>query len=329
MSGSKLLAFPENPSPRSLLETLRIEDDRRLSACVGSFSLLAAPWVAWALTVQIAFPPPILDGDPEGTHGIFCDFGEHFTALPPPDYHAKLHPPRIVKHHAKPGEAGHRAPKPKTAHPEAGEPGRLAVKPIGSRKDRAGLTAYDLLPGSVKSIDLDKLTELPMLTRTGATRIAGRRGMESHEFNVEYSEEGTGCGAKCDPSALPGLPPPAPHGARLPPTASGPRISSIDYADEANTRSSASILAIIRSHAPGLRHVYNGYLKQAPGMSGKLELRFSIAPGGDVIELAVASSTTGAPDFDAEIARQVKTWRFDPVRGPGNDRVTVPFTFSE
>jgi TonB family protein len=186
----------------------------------------------------------------------------------------------------------------------------------------------DLLGHALRRSDLDKLGELPILRNTPESRIAGRRGMETHEFNLEYAEQGTGCGADCGPAALPELPQPASPAARMP-AAPGPRVSSLDYADEANARSSASILAVIRSHGPGLRHAYNAFLKRLPGLKGKLSLSFSIAQGGDVVELSVASSTTGAPDFDAEIARLVKAWRFDPVRASGNDRVTVPFTFSE
>jgi TonB family protein len=327
MSGSKVLAFPGRKSPGPLEAKFRIEDDRRLFGCVGSASVLAAPWVAWALTVQIILPPPIQDGGETGRVTEGCELCQPVTVLPPPDYHAKLHPPRIAKHHAKPGEAGHRAPKPKTAHP-ANEPGWLGQNLVTSRAKRSDLGAYDLLGTSLKHVDLDKIAELPMLKRTSPSRISGRRGAESHEFNLEYAEQGTGCGSDCGPGALPALPMPASPQAHLP-AAEGPRIRAIDYAQADNARSSAAILAVIRSHAPGLRHAYNAFLKRMPGLKGKLSLAFSIAPSGEIVELSVASSTTGAPGFDAEIARLVKAWRFDPVKAIGNDHVTVPLTFSE
>jgi TonB family protein len=320
MSGSKVLAFPQTPDP--LEEKLRIEDDRRLLGCAGSAAVLAAPWIAWALTVQIMLPPIPVDpgsggkGDPGFT-----------VVRPPVDYHGSIREKRVAKRYAKPGQAGHKAPVPKTAHP-TDNPGWLGQNVVTSRGQRDGLSAYDLLRASLKHVDMDKIAELPMLRRTAESRIAGRRGRESHEFNFEYSEQGTGCAADCGPGALPELPRLDPSGPR-PARVSGSKATAIDYAAEDNARSSASILAVIRAHAPGLRHVYNGWLKRMPGLTGKLTLAFSIAPSGAVVELAVASSTTRAPGFDAEIARQAKSWRFEPVRAAGNDHVTVPLTFSE
>lgn len=326
MSGSKLLSFPEKKPPVTLDERLRIEDDRRLLRCAGAGSLFGAAFAGWALTVQIMLPPPLVYPE-TGRHG-HGNPGGTLTAVPPPDYHGKIKDQRIAKHHAPPGQTGHKAPKPKTAH-VAKVSGWLGQSILTSRSDRLDIRAADLLPRTLGHIDLEKLDELPILKRTPASRIAGRRGQESHEFNLEYVEDGTGCkGADCGGALLPDLPIPSSlktHGIEP----SAPRISSLDYSQENNARSSAAILAVIRAHGPGLRHVYNAFLKRAPGLRGKLSLAFSIAPSGDVLELSVVSSTTASPDFDAEIGRQVKTWRFDPVKAPGNDHVTVPFTFSE
>jgi TonB family protein len=326
MSGSKVLLFPQPEATNPLAEKLRIEDDRRLFRCAGAGSLIGAAFAAWALSVDF---PSFQGGchlEPGGESTIVHP-GPDFGLKPIADYHGKISEKRIARHHAKEGQKHPKAPIAKTAHPTQ-KPGWLGQNLVTSRNSRRDLGAYDLLHASLKHVDMEKLTELPMLRRTSDSRIAGRRGKESHEFNFEYSEQGTGCGADCGSAAFPDLPSPErlkPRG----PSAMGPRVSSIDYASAENTRSSAAILAIIRSHAPGLRHAYNGYLKRLPGMAGKLNLAFSISPGGDVLELAVVSSTTGAPDFDAEIARLVKAWRFDPVKAVGNDHVTVPFTFSE
>jgi TonB family protein len=329
MSGSKVLFFREENSPGPLEEKLRIEDDRRLLRCTGAGTLLGSAFAAWALTVRIIIPAEITN----------CHFGfddgsvihapdKPINVLPPKDYHGKISDLRVAKHHAPADHPGHKAPKPKVAH-AAKKPGWLGQNLITSRSRRFDVHASDLLPMGLKHIDVDKLGELPILKRTSQSRIAGRRGQESHEFNLEYAEDGTGCaGADCGPGVIPELPRiSGPKGPKAP--ASGPSISSLDYAQENNARSSASILAVIRSHGPGLRHAYNSFLKRYPGFAGKLSLSFSIAPGGDVVELSVVSSTTGASDFDAEVGRQVRSWRFDPVKAPGNDHVTVPFTFSE
>jgi TonB family protein len=322
MSGSKVLSFHEQNHPGPLEIKLGIEDDRRLLRCTGAGSVLGSTFAAWALTVQIMLPPPLVY-PPE----IPPDKG-HFTAVPPKDYHGKIKDQHLVKNHVTPGQSGNKAPKPKVAH-VAKKTGWLGQRLITSRTDRLDINASELLPRGLKHIDIEKLTEIPMLKRTSQTVIGGRRGQESHEFNLEYAEEGTGCaGADCGPAAFPELPRSVGH--RMPTAlASGPRVSSLEYAQENNARSSAAILAVIRSHGPGLRHAYNSFLKRYPGLAGKLSLSFSIAPGGEVVELAVVSSTTRAADFDAEVGRLVRGWRFDAVKAPGNDHVTVPFTFSE
>lgn len=320
MSGSKILPFREQNSPGPLEEKLRVEDDRRLLRCTGAGSMLGSAFAAWALTVQIMLPPPLVD-PPDDPHP------GHFTAVPPKDYHGPIKDQRLVKNHVKPGQTGNKAPKPKTAH-VAKKPGWLGQSLITSRTNRLDINASEILSHAFKHLDVDKLTELPVLKHTSESRISGRRGAESHEFNVEYSDEGTGCkGNDCGAGVLPELPNTGMRAPKASPSVA--RVSSLDYAQENNARSSASILAVIRSHAPGLRHAYNSYLKRYPGMAGKLSVSFSIAPGGDVVELAVLSSTTGAADFDAEVGRMVRSWRFDPVKAPGNDHVTVPFNFSE
>jgi TonB family protein len=324
MSGSKVLSFPDRNLPVTLVEKLRVEDDRRLLRCAGAGSVLGAAFAGWALTIQIMLPPPLVyEPRPPTDH----DHG-FYRAVPPQDYHGKIKDHRVAKHTAPPGQARHTSPKPKTAH-VAKATGWLGQSILTSRSDRLDIRAADLLPSMLKHIDAEKLDELPILKRTSASPIAGRRGRVSHEFNLEYVEDGTGCaGADCGGTLLPDLP--APTSLKTHGTVSAPvRLSSMDFSQENNARSSAAILAVIRAHGPGLRHVYNAFLKRAPGLRGKLSLAFSIAPSGDVLELSIVSSTTASPDFDAEVGRQVKTWRFDPVKAPGNDHVTVPFTFSE
>ena len=61
---------------------------------------------------------------------------------------------------------------------------------------------------------------------------------------------------------------------------------------------------------------------------GKVTLKFTIAPGGEVISISIASSTTGYGEFDGEIKNAVSRWKFSKVKS-GNTTVTIPFTFSE
>lgn len=326
MSGEKTLANSRKPKPGPLETSLSVEDDKRLFGCTGAGSICGAVFVAWAILTVPKIPDILViwdwgDGrlNPRDTVPIYVK--------PPVDYHRKLNQPRIAKNNAKPGRTGKQRPAPKTAKPSEKQ-GWLGQNLITSRGDRLDVNAYDLVPKSVRDLDLDKLSEMPILKRTPHSGIGGRRGKQSHEFNLEYFEDGEGGGGGITdiPTGIgPGKIP-----TQVKRSGGISKIgSTIDYSESNNARSSASILSVIRSRSPGLRHIYNNFLKQHPGFAGKITLHFEIAPGGDVVAVGIASSTTHVRDFDQEILRQVKSWRFEPVKSAGNDNVTVPINFSE
>lgn len=107
-----------------------------------------------------------------------------------------------------------------------------------------------------------------------------------------------------------------------------PSAQDIDVKSQRGSRSAADIMKVVRQRSPGLRHIYNEYLKKKPGFQGKVTLKFTIAPGGEVISISIASSTTGYGEFDAQIKSAVGNWTFSRVK-EGNTTVTIPFTFSE
>jgi len=305
-------------------ERLDVESDRRLFGCMGSGAMAGICLATYVLTLQIVNP---LEPLPLFT---VCRFGTHpinptFRGIPPPDIHAKLHPtrPKLVKLH--PTNVARHAPKPTSRHPVQ-VAGTLAQKLINSRSDRSNFNAYELIGKTLKSLDQNKLEQVAvLLTRTGETRLSGRPGMQRENGPEGYDAGGTGGEDRIE---MPGYKP-----GRIPPTARPePRIAttvSIDMRASETVRSSASILAVIRSHAPGLRHLYNTFLRTQPGMKGKVTLRFAIAPSGQVVDVGMAASTTDAPAFDKQVAEKVMAWRFEPVKAIGNDLVTVPFDFSE
>ena len=98
--------------------------------------------------------------------------------------------------------------------------------------------------------------------------------------------------------------------------------------DIVGSRSAADIMKVVRQRTPGLRHIYNKFLKKKPGFQGKVTLKFTIAPGGEIISISIASSTTGYGEFDGEVKNAVSRWKFSKVKS-GNTTVTIPFTFSE
>jgi TonB family protein len=204
------------------------------------------------------------------------------------------------------------------------------LKIISSRSSSSSLSSYDLLSSKFAK-DIDKvMNQVSGLTKTGQTRLGQRRGRVDGGWNEGYSAGGSGgvddlLGGLWGGEGSGGLNLQAKGGLGL----KAPSASDIDMGQETGQRSTESILRVIRQHTPGLRHTYNKFLKTNPGFKGKVTLKFTIAPSGSIIELALMSSTTGVSEFDQEIRNKVKTWRFEPVKGRSNDVVTVPFTFSE
>lgn len=94
------------------------------------------------------------------------------------------------------------------------------------------------------------------------------------------------------------------------------------------SRSAADIMKVVRQRTPGLRHIYNKFLKHRPGFAGKVTLKFTIAPDGEITKISVASSTTGYKDFDDEIKLAVSRWKFKRVED-GYTTLSIPFSFSE
>ena len=107
-----------------------------------------------------------------------------------------------------------------------------------------------------------------------------------------------------------------------------PSAQDVDVKSQHGSRSVADIMKVVRQRSPGLRHIYNKFLKEKAGFEGKVVLKFTIAPGGEVISISIVSSTTGFGEFDAAIKSAVQNWPFSKVK-EGNTTVTIPFTFSE
>lgn len=94
------------------------------------------------------------------------------------------------------------------------------------------------------------------------------------------------------------------------------------------TRSKEEIMQVVNANMPSLKVLYNKYLKQKPGFSGKVVLKFTIAPSGKIIKIDIKSSTTGYKEFDKAIKDSVATWKWKAVKD-GNTTPTIPFNFTE
>ena len=204
---------------------------------------------------------------------------------------------------------------------------RGVLKLLTAQTKNASAAAYDLMKNQKFTKDIDKvLKDVAGLQTTGKTVLGGRRGKADGGFNEGYAEGGSGGIGDGLAGLLGG------GGGGIATKAKGsiktPSERDIDMGAGGGSRSAADIMKVVRQRTPGLRHIYNKFLKKKPGFQGKVTLKFTIAPGGEIISIAIASSTTGYGEFDGEIKGAVSRWKFSKVKS-GNTTVTIPFTFSE
>ena len=204
---------------------------------------------------------------------------------------------------------------------------RGVLKLLTAQTKNASAAAYDLMKNQKFTKDIDKvLKDVAGLQTTGKTVLGGRRGKADGGFNEGYAEGGSGGIGDGLAGLLGG------GGGGIATKAKGsiktPSERDIDMGAGGGSRSAADIMKVVRQRTPGLRHIYNKFLKKKPGFQGKVTLKFTIAPGGEVISISIASSTTGYGEFDGEIKTAVSRWKFSKVKS-GNTTVTIPFTFSE
>ena len=325
-----------NRKRRPVVERLLLaEDNRRLAGFLGFFLLPGAVCLHYAYTADIDAGRRVLVGH---LSDICCVD----VVRPVPGRPRLDNRPRIaLQGEARPFNlGGYRI----TAIPRSRRPSRAmgklqvrllasppsepsrAMKKIDSRSRRGDYLAYDLLS---LAKDFDKVEGVGLLTRTEPTRLSGRMGIRSAAVNPDYYAMGTGDGWG-DGVALPEdiLDEIALHLNYAPPVFR-PLVSCSTASIMASMRSTPSILVTVRSRSPALRRVYSKFLMLCPGLSGKVTLRFAIAPSGEVLDVALISSTTHLPEFDREVVRQVLGWRFEPIRAAGKDIVTVPLDFAE
>lgn len=101
-----------------------------------------------------------------------------------------------------------------------------------------------------------------------------------------------------------------------------PKPMDVELGGEAGVRSPESILRVIRQHQGGWNYTYRKYLREHPGVTGKIRLKFTIAPSGDIVAIQVTASTTGAAPLDEAIRDRARLMRFDPIE---KGKVTVTY----
>jgi TonB family protein len=107
-----------------------------------------------------------------------------------------------------------------------------------------------------------------------------------------------------------------------------PKPSDVELGGEAGSRSPESILRVIRSNIGGFQYSYQKYLRDNPNLGGKISLKFTIAPSGDIIQISIVSSNTGNGTLDDEIKDKARRMKFDQIE-KGNVTVTYAFVLDK
>lgn len=196
-------------------------------------------------------------------------------------------------------------------------PQRDAWKVLQAPKS-ASAAAYDLMKNQKFTKDIDQvlkvLKDVENLQKNGKTVLGGRRDKTDEDIGDGLAGLLGGGGGGIATKAKGSI--------------KTPSERDIDMNANGGSRPAADIMKVVRQRTPGLRHIYNKFLKKKPGFQGKVTLKFTIASGGEVISISIASSTTGYGEFDGKIKNAVSRWKFGKVKS-GNTTVTIPFTFSE
>ena len=309
----------KTPNQDALVASLMPDSDKKMVRVAGVSLLVAIVLCFWAAAYEVVvddfFIEPTNTPEIKATMNII-DKKEEKKADKKPEHKPRETPRRRPGGGGKPiGKGNPRAPL-----------NRGVIRALEAQTANASAAAYDLLTQKF-SKDIDKvLKNTNGLQVTGKTKIGEVRGKVDGGFNQGMFAGGSG-GIGNDISNLIG----GPAGA-ISTKAMGnikpPKDNEIEWGSGPASRSAADIMKVVRQRTPGLRHVYNKHLKKVPGFQGKVTLKFTIAPGGEIISIATVSSTTGNSEFDNEIKNTVGRWKFSKVKS-GNTTVTIPFTFTE
>lgn len=84
---------------------------------------------------------------------------------------------------------------------------------------------------------------------------------------------------------------------------------------------------LVRAQRPAVDACYLEGLKKHPRLHGRVVLRFTIRPSGEVGDVAVKATTLKARDVEACIVAVAQAWR-TTLRPASPVTVEIPFTFS-
>jgi len=95
-------------------------------------------------------------------------------------------------------------------------------------------------------------------------------------------------------------------------------------------RSRASIQRVVMQNMAALRYAYSKRLREKPGLTGKIIVKFAIDEFGKVTFANLVESTMGDSELETTVVSRVKSWNFEKIDKPGDiTEVVYPFTFTQ
>lgn len=205
--------------------------------------------------------------------------------------------------------------------------GLLAI--ITGRTKSANVAGADMMK-NVFAKDLDQvLNNIGGLKTSGNTGI-GRQGIAGAKFNSGYAGGGGAGGIDDLLGALSGEGASRVGGLTKRASVDLPNDKSF-WADQGGLsgRNPQDIYRVVMQHIGGLRAEYNKRLRDKPNLRGKITVRFTIDPPGNVTTCIVTGSTMNDKILEMLVASRVKTWKFDACGQCGLATVVYPFAFSQ
>lgn len=305
----------------NFLLSLLPESDRRMHSITGAALALGLCLSYWFGTFEFIISEDLFANAAPKDLAVSVKFN---TRVEPPKNKAVEPKPAPTKRPSAGGPRINSQGKPRVPRSIV----RLNV--LASRSGAASQSAYEMFKNTNINKDIDKVLRMnPSITQHGNTKLGEKRGRVDGAFNAGFGEGGSGGIGDVLTSVLGGGGPATMIGSRsivgkLVP----PKVNEISMGDGSSGRSAAEILQVVRSRTPGLRHIYNRHLKLQPGLAGKVTLRFTILPGGEIASCAIADNSTNSEAFAEEIRAAVARWTFKAIAS-GSTTVSVPFAFSE
>ena len=92
--------------------------------------------------------------------------------------------------------------------------------------------------------------------------------------------------------------------------------------------SKSVIRKVVAQHRREIRRCYEWALERDPSLAGRVEVQFTVSPGGRVVAVLVQKTTLDDASTEGCITRMIRRWSFPKPKGSGVVVVTYPFEFS-